>query len=67
MVFTMKSGIYNELWERIVEDVDLIYKKEKKRKGKKTYLFSLLAFDPFATTYFFSEDLQVWRIGCSSP
>ena len=34
------DGIYNEVKKRIVEDVDLIYKKrkEKKRKGKKTNL-----------------------------
>ena len=65
------DGIYNEVKKRIVEDVDLIYKKEKKRKGKDykihTYLFGPTYLRSFCDDLLFSEDLQVWRIGCSSP
>ena len=49
-----------------MEDVYLIYKKEKNRKGKKTYLFSLLAVWTVAMISLFLEGVQARLMGSSA-
>ena len=67
----MKYGIYNEVGEIDWRKVELVIYTKEIEERKKTIKYIptssvLLTFDPFATTYFALEGVQVWRIGSST-